>query len=115
VFDWNKSKNEKAALDIAKELVQTEKETFENTISIQLNEVQSEIEKLTLAIQSDNEIIQLREKVLKASDSQLKNGAITSSDYLTELTQLFDVKSAQKMHEIQLHLAQLNYQIIKGN
>ena len=61
------------------------------------------------------EIIELREKVLRASDSQLKNGAITSSDYLAELTQLFDAKSAQKVHEIQLHLAQLNYQIIKGN
>lgn len=115
VFDWNKSKNEKASLDIAKELVQTEKETFETNIAIQLNEVQTEIEKLTLAIQSDTEIIELREKVLRASNSQLKNGAITSSDYLTELTQLFDAKSAQKMHEIQLHLAQLNYQIIKGN
>lgn len=115
VFDWNKSKIEKSSLDIAKELVQTEKETFETNSAIQLNEVQTDIEKLTLAIQSDTEIIELREKVLRASDSQLKNGAITSSDYLTELTQLFDAKSAQKVHEIQLHLAQLNYQIIKGN
>ena len=115
VFDWNKSQKEKAALDVAKEVIQTEKETFETTIAIQLNEVQTDIEKLTAAIQSDIEIIQLREKVLSASDSQLKNGAITSSDYLTELTQLFDAKSAQKMHEIQLQLAQLNYKIIKGN
>lgn len=115
VFDWNKSKIEKSSLDIAKELVQTEKETFETNSAIQLNEVQTEIEKLTLAIQSDTEIIELREKVLRASDSQLKNGAITSSDYLIELTQLFDAKSAQKVHEIQLHLVQLNYQIIKGN
>ena len=115
VFDWNKSQKEKAALDVAKEVIQTEKETFETTIAIQLNEVQTDIEKLTAAIQSDTEIIQLREKVLSASDSQLKNGAITSSDYLTELTQLFDAKSAQKMHEIQLQLAQLNYKIIKGN
>ena len=115
VFDWNKSQKEKAALDVAKEVIQTEKETFETTIAIQLNEVQTDIEKLTAAIQSDTEIIKLREKVLSASDSQLKNGAITSSDYLTELTQLFDAKSAQKMHEIQLQLAQLNYKIIKGN
>ncbi|MFT7251368.1 MAG: outer membrane protein TolC, partial [Flavobacterium sp.] len=47
-------------------------------------------------------------------DSQLKNGVITTADYLVELTQLYDAKTNQKVHQTQLELAKVNYQIIKG-
>jgi hypothetical protein len=44
----------------------------------------------------------------------LRNGVITSSDYITELNQLFDAKTNQKVHQTQLELAKINYQTIKG-
>jgi outer membrane protein TolC len=114
VFDWNKSKTDKQALDIAKEIVSTEKETFETNNQMQLNELQSEIYKMEAIIKTDFQIIQLREKVVKSSESQLKNGVITSSDYIAELNHLFDAKTNQKVHETQLELAKLNYQTSKG-
>lgn len=114
VFDWNKSKNDKQALDIAKQIVTTEKETFETNNQMQLNEVKSEILKMETIIKTDLQIIQLREKVVQSSDSQLRNGVITSSDYVTELNHLFDAKTNQKVHETQLELAKINYQTIKG-
>ena len=115
VFDWNKLKSEKQALDIAKEIITTEKETFEMNNQIQLNELKSEISKMEIIIKTDTQIIQLREKVVQSSDSQLRNGVITSSDYLTELNHLFDAKTNQKVHQTQLELAKINYQTIKGN
>ena len=57
----------------------------------------------------------LRNTILKSSDSQLKNGVITSSDYIVEFTNLYEAKTNQKLHEIQLELAKANYQVIKGN
>jgi hypothetical protein len=39
---------------------------------------------------------------------------ITSSDYLVELTNLYEAKINQKVHEIQLDLAKANYQVVKG-
>ncbi len=114
VFDWNKSKTEKEALDVAKEIISTEKETFETNNQMQLNELKSEILKMETIIKTDVQIIQLREKVLQSYDSQLRNGVITSSDYVTELNNLFDAKTNQKVHETQLQLAKINYQTIKG-
>lgn len=114
VFDWNKSKIDKQALDIAKQLVTTDKETFETNNQMQINELQSEITKMEIIIKTDLKIIQLREKVEQSSDSQLRNGVITSSDYVTELNNLFDAKTNQKVHETQLLLAKINYQTIKG-
>ena len=39
---------------------------------------------------------------------------ITSSEYLIELTNLFEAKNTLKMHEVQLAAAKSNYEIIKG-
>lgn len=114
VFDWNKAKTDKQALDVAKEIVTTEKETFEINNKMQLDALQSEISKMETIIKTDLQIIQLREKVVQAFESQLRNGVITSSEYITELNQLFDAKTNQKVHQTQLELAKINYQTSKG-
>ena len=48
-------------------------------------------------------------------DYLMKNGVITTSEYLNEIDKLFESKNNQKSHQIQLQLTQANYQIIKGN
>ncbi|MFI0491025.1 TolC family protein [Flavobacterium sp.] len=114
VFDWNKSKTEKQALSVSADIVSTEKETFLLNNKLQLQEMENEIHKTEAVINTDLEIISLHEYVVKSSDSQLKNGVITSSEYLVEFTNLYEAKTNQKLHQIQLALAKANYQISKG-
>jgi outer membrane protein TolC len=114
LFDWNKSKIEKQALSISESIVTTEKETFLLNNNLQLQEMENEIKKSEALIRTDAEIINLHEYVVKSSDAQLRNGVITSSDYLMELTNLYEAKNNQKLHEIQLALAKANYQIHQG-
>ncbi len=114
VFDWNKSKKDAQALSISAAIVSNEKETFLLNNTLQLQEMENEIHKTEAVINTDSEIISLREFVVKSSDSQLKNGAITSSDYLVEFTNLYEAKTNQKVHQVQLALAKANYQISKG-
>ncbi len=114
VFDWNKSKKETQALSVSEAIVSTEKETFLLNNTLQLQEMENEIHKTEAVINTDSEIISLREYVVKSSDSQLKNGVITSSEYLVEFTNLYEAKTNQKLHQIQLALAKANYQISKG-
>ena len=114
VFDWNKSKTEQQALTVSEAIVTTEKETFELNTKLQLQEMESEIKKTEEIITTDFEIIDLREYVVKSSEAQLKNGVITASEYLVELTNLFEAKTNEKLHQIQLALAKANYQVVKG-
>lgn len=114
VFDWNKSKTEKQLLSVSEAMVSSEKETFLVNNKLQLQIMENEILKTEGIIKSDSEIIALREDVVKSMDSQLKNGVITSSEYLVEFTNLFEAKTNQKTHEIQLDLAKANYQVSKG-
>ncbi|MCW2118554.1 TolC family protein [Flavobacterium sp. 7A] len=114
VFDWNKSKTEKLALTVSESIIATEKETFLLNTQLQLQEIDSDSNKLAAIIETDKEIILLRESILKTTDAQLRNGVITSADYITEITNLFEAKTLQKTHEIQLALAQANYKLVKG-
>ena len=114
VFDWNSNKKQRESLAINKDIVENETEIFKLNTNIQLNQQQKEIDKIEEFIASDLEINNLRKEVLKSTDSQLKNGVITSSAYITELTNLYEDENTLVKHKIQLQLAKANYNVIKG-
>lgn len=115
VFDWNANKKQRKSLLIDKDIVDNEVEIFNLNTNIELKQQLSEIEKITAFIQSDLEIIELRKDVLKSAESQLLNGVITASAYITELTNLYEDQNTLSTHKIQLLLARANYNIIKGS
>lgn len=114
VFDWNKSSKQNQALEINKQIIDSEKEEFELQTSMQLEQQVLELNKYNEFIQSDQEIIDLRKQILKTTESQLKNGVITSSDYIDKLTDLYEAETNLRTHQIQLLLAQANYKVIQG-
>jgi outer membrane protein TolC len=114
VFDWNSNKKQRKSLLINKDIIAIEAEIFKLNTNIKLQEQQQEINKIEVFIISDLEIINLRKEVLNSADSQLKNGVITSSAYITELTNLYEDENTLVKHKIQLQLAKANYNIIKG-
>ena len=114
VFDWDKTKNRKQVVDISKEIVSTEKETFVLNNQMQLKEAKTDIDKYEEILQKDEGIIRLREEVLQSVTSQLKYGTITPSEYIVELNNLYDAKIIQELHRTQLVLAKANYKVIKG-
>lgn len=115
IFDWNASKKERKSLQINKEIIDNQQEIFTLNTSIELNQQQAEINKISNFIETDKTIIELRKQVLNSANSQLKNGVITSSAYITELTNLFEAENNLNTHKIQLLLAKVNYRTTKGN
>lgn len=114
VFDWNKTKTQKQSLQINTDIIDTQKETFELNNNLELTNLQSEIYKMEELITYDEAIIPLRDKMVKSAESQLKNGVITSSAFITEFTNLHVAKSNLALHKTQLLLKQIQYQIAKG-
>ena len=115
IFDWQKTKKQRQSLDINKDIIETQKKAFELNTKIENSSQITEINKFKTFIKSDKEIIALRKKVLKTTESQLNNGLITASDYLTELTHLYNAKTDLKTHNIQLVWSQINYLTTNGN
>nr|AWJ66181.1 type I secretion system, outer membrane component [uncultured bacterium] len=114
IFDWNKTKTEKQSLQINKDIINTQKEAFELNNNLELVNLQSEIDKLQELIVLDEAIIILRENMVKTAESQLKNGVITSSEFISEFTDMYEAKNNLNLHKTQLLLKQIQYQITKG-
>lgn len=114
VFDWSSNKKQRQSVAINKDIIDSEVETFALKTNIALNQQIKEMDKIERFIASDLEIIKLRKEILKSADSQLKNGVITSSAYITELTNLYEAENTLLKHKIQLQLAKANYKFIKG-
>lgn len=114
VFDWNSNKKKRESLLINKDIIDNETEIFNLNTNIQLNKHQKEIDKISEQIIIDTEIIVLRKDVLFATESQLRNGVITTSTYITELTNLFEAENMLVTHNIKLELAKANYNITQG-
>lgn len=114
LFDWNANKKERKALSVNKEIINSELEVFSLQTQMQLQQLKAEINSITDYLATDSEIIQLRKEVANVAQSQLNNGVITASAYLTELTALYEAEISLKLHRIQLQLAKANYNIIQG-
>lgn len=114
VFDWNSNKKERESLLINQDIINNEVEIFNLNTNIELRQQEFEIKKMESFIVSDYAIIELRKEILKSAESQLKNGIITSSAYIIELTNLFEDETNLKTHNIQLLLVKANYKITKG-
>jgi outer membrane protein TolC len=114
VFDWNKTKKKAQAMELNKEIIDSQMQEFKLKTNVKLEQQELEIEKYEAFIKSDETIIELRKQILKTSESQLKNGVITSSDYVEKLTDLYEAETGLKTHQIQLLLAKANYKVIQG-
>ena len=113
-FDWGRTKDKKQALEISKEMMATEKETFVLNNNIEMRRALSEIDKYHALLAADQEIVALRQSIVAGSQSQLQNGAITASEFLTEFNKLYSAGINQKLHQLQLELAKANYRIVQG-
>ena len=114
IFDWGQTKDMDKILTISQQLINSEKETFILNNEIQMSELENDRIKYLELIKTDAQIINLREKVVAASNSQLKHGVITTSQYVTDFNMLYEAKTDQQIHEIQLALTTANYLVAKG-
>ncbi len=84
------------------------KENFLFNQQFQTIKNNNDLDKIQQLINKDNELIELRESIKKASLAQLENGVITTSEYLREVNELDRAKNQKITREIQYLLIQYN-------
>jgi len=118
-LNWNlgglyTAKKERQLIDISQKNLQLQQETFLLNTRAELATQLAEIKKLRKMINTDLQIIDLRNQVREASKAQLENGVITASDYLREINASDQASQSRITHEIQLLQAIINYQNTSG-
>ena len=115
IVTFNPKLAKKQIYEINKEIVKKQKETFDKNIKVTLNKHKSDIIKYEKLLKKDDEIISIREKIISVTESQLDNGTITSTTYLTETNNLNQARLLQRTHYLQLLQSKINYLTTKGN
>jgi outer membrane protein TolC len=102
-------------LRVNQQRIERQRESFLLATQVRLASQRQEVGRLQALVESDRKLIDIRGTIRKASESQLDNGIITASDYLTELDNEDTARQNLILHEIQLLQAQNNLRITSGN
>jgi len=114
IWDWNQNHTDRKIIDIQKDIINSQKDIFEKNLKISAEKQMGDIRKLQSLIEKDNELIELRDKIVKTYSSQLDNGVITSTEYLTEVNNQLQARLTMESHKIQLIQAKINYLTLTG-
>ena len=115
IFDWNRSSNERKSLAIQQQLIDIKKSSTEESLQRLLTVKKAEITALREAAEQDDELISIRKKIADIAASQLANGTITASQYLTELTNEKQSVISAAVRQIGISRAEVDYIYITGN
>lgn len=108
-------KKDKSLLDLNRQTIAVQKETFLFNTHYTLRQQSAEVNKYSELLTSDNDIIALRTRVKQTASAQLENGVITSNDYLREVNAEDKARQNKIVHEIQMLMAQYAQQTTTGN
>lgn len=111
LYGLNKEKNR---FQLNQQMVDVQREMFLLNLKNALTTQTAQINALQDMIQKDRVIIEKRHNVTTTASSQLENGRITVTDYLTQLNAEMQATLNQKLHEIKLMNAMTTYNTTKG-
>jgi len=114
-INWNSNSNEIQIYEANKKIIDRQKETFDKNLKVSLEKYKSDIFKYESLLKKDEELIVLREKIIESTASQLLNGTVTSTVYITELNNKNQVLLTYKTHLVQLVQAKINFLTTKGS
>lgn len=109
IWNWNTDRRDEHIVRLQKDLIRAQEESFTKGLAITAQRYLSDMARLEELIRIDQEIVELRRRVTEQMSSQLDNGVITSSEYLTELNAEHQSRLTLELHRLQLVRAQTDY------
>jgi outer membrane protein TolC len=89
-------------------------DAFHRQIQSGLAKIEGQISAIEEQIFLDKQVVELRRKVANEKKSELQQGVITSTEYITELNSLNKAQLDLNLHQIQLIQAKNEYKTLKG-
>ena len=98
-------KSEKRKLDTQMRTIESDRETFIFNTDLNATQMQSAIDKARRQLDRDKEIISFYESIRETGEEQYRNGTISMSDLMDRISDEYNARAAQSVHEIQLLMA----------
>src|SRR5690554_6952690 len=111
---WRNASKRTEVLKLQQKKIDTEEDAFMRQLESGLNQNYAQIIALKDQIELDKNIVLLREEVVKEKKSLLDNGAITSTEWLTELNAEHRARLELEARQIELIKLNIEYLTKKG-
>lgn len=109
VWNWNQNKKDKQILGLRQDIVDKNREAFDKNLLIEMEQHLGDMRKYEQLIVKDREVIQLRQNIARTASSQLDNGVITSSEYVSRLNEEAQAMLNLEVHRVKLEKARVDY------
>jgi hypothetical protein len=113
-WNWNQTSREKQSLNLQRKLVDVQKNTFDFGLEALKERQFAEILRLQEMQKSDEKLIAIRAGISTVMGSQLENGIVTASQYITEKNNEINARLNKSQHEVMLGKAKVEYDILLG-
>jgi outer membrane protein len=113
-LNYGDNRRQKKLFDIQKDIVDIKRERFNDQLDIQLQTENTNLEKYDELLKQDEQILKLRKAITAASLAKLRNGIVTSTDYLTDMDAEVLALLQYENHKLLKLQATYNYLLLQG-
>lgn len=108
-FDWGRTARERQALALERDAVESESAAFRDGLRRATVSDLATIDRLERVLATDEEIISLREQIVRETAARFRESSITAAEYVDRQTDLLTARIARGLHRVELAQARAAY------
>jgi outer membrane protein TolC len=108
-FDWGRSTRERETLELERSAVETEAAAFRDALRRSTVSDLATVARLEQVLATDDEIVTLREQIVREAASRFRESTITAAEYVDRQTELLTAHIARGLHRVELAQARVAY------
>jgi outer membrane protein TolC len=108
-WTWGTSRREREVLALQRQVVSTEESAFTESIRRAIALDLATIDRLEAAVASDEQIIELRERIARETRLRFQEGVVTSAEYVDRQTDVLNARLARTAHRVELAQARARF------
>jgi len=113
-WNWNQTSREKQILDLNSSIIENQKNSYDLANKAQVQQYLADVQKADELIRSDEQIINLRKSITLSAASQLENGTLTATEFVTEQLAEEQALLNRNLHKMQLLQSKALYKAATG-
>jgi outer membrane protein TolC len=108
-LDWGHAARDRESLALEREVVNAEAQAFADALRREATTDLATIDRLQRTIATDDEIVALREQIVRETTARFREGEVTAAQYVDRQTDLLTARITRAQHRVELAQARANY------
>ena len=108
-LDWGRSARERQVLALERDAVSADAAAFRDELRRQTESDVATLDRLEQVLTSDDEIVALREQIVREATSRFRESTITAAEYVDRQTDLLTARITRGLHRVELARARADY------